>query len=168
MQPWLSGDAEKAYRVEDANVGVLGNQILKDTPYSVEVYSSELIKNKQARSLVEITKSDASIGILTDNLVNENGDPVIRGLQLDYANGNRIDGLNARVRASDLPLEHLERVEILKGASGFLYGFGAPGGIINYVLKRAHGSAFSEPEHTGDGQWSGADSWRCGRTAGRR
>ena len=70
MQPWLAGDAEKAYRVEEANVGVLGNKILKDTPYSIEVYSSELIKNKQARSLVDITKSDASIGILMpDNLV---------------------------------------------------------------------------------------------------
>ena len=49
-QPWLSGDADSAYRVEDANIGVLGNKILKDTPYSVDVYSSELIKNKQARS----------------------------------------------------------------------------------------------------------------------
>ncbi len=31
-QPWLSGDAEKAYRVEDANVGVLGNKLLQGHP----------------------------------------------------------------------------------------------------------------------------------------
>ena len=79
-QPWLSGDAEKAYRVEDTNVGVLGNKILKDTPYSIEVYSSDLIKNKQARSLADITKGDASISLMQDNLTTENNSLAIRGL----------------------------------------------------------------------------------------
>ncbi len=135
-QPWLAGGVEEAYRVEDANVGVLGNKILKDTPYSIEVYSSDLIKNKQARSLADITKGDASINLIVDDLVQENNALAIRGLQSSWQTGQRIDSLNARVVSNDLPLEHLERVEILKGASGFLYGFGAPGGIINYVLKR--------------------------------
>ena len=135
-QPWLSGDAEKAYRVEDANVSVLGNKLLKDTPYSIEVYSSELIKNKQARSLADITKGDASVSLMVDNTVHENESLAIRGVGPDWSTGQKIDGLNVRVRAVDLPLEHLERVEILKGAGGFLYGFGAPGGIVNYVLKR--------------------------------
>ena len=141
-QPWLSGDAEKAYRVEDTNVGVLGNKILKDTPYSIEVYSSDLIKNKQARSLADITKGDASISLMQDNLTTENNSLAIRGLIPDQFTGQRIDGLPTYLRAQDLPLEHLERVEILKGASGFLYGFGAPGGIINYVLKRPTDAPF--------------------------
>jgi len=29
-----------------------------------------------------------------------------------------------------------ESVEVLKGLSGFMYGFGSPGGIVNYVTKR--------------------------------
>ena len=136
MQPWLSGDAEKAYRLEDANIGVLGNKLLKDTPYSVEAYSSDLIKNKQARSLADITKGDASIGLLPDSLVNDRSRLRIRGLESDQIIGKAIDGLVASIDGLALPLEHLERVEILKGASGFLYGFGTPGGIINYVLKR--------------------------------
>ena len=141
-QPWLSGDAEKAYRVEDTNVGVLGNKILKDTPYSIEVYSSDLIKNKQARSLADITKGDASISLMQDNLTTENNSLAIRGIFLDQFTGSRIDGLPTYLRANDLPLEHLERIEILKGASGFLYGFGSPGGIINYVLKRPTDAPF--------------------------
>ena len=136
MQPWLSGDAEKAYRVEDVNVGVLGNKILKDTPYSVEVYSSDLIKNKQARSLADITKGDASIGLMEDNLKVENNVMQIRGVDPDWATGQKIDGLNVYARSRDIPLEHLERIDILKGAGGFLYGFGVPGGVVNYVLKR--------------------------------
>ena len=141
MQPWLSGDAEKAYRVEDVNVGVLGNKILKDTPYSVEVYSSKLIKNKQVRSLAGIAKVDASIGLTTDNLAHINRYPLIRGVTNDYTNGQQMDGLQTAAQV-DIPLEHLERVEILKGASGFLYGFGVPGGIINYVLKRPTDAPF--------------------------
>ncbi len=135
-EPWLSGDAEKAYRVEDVNVGVLGNKILKDTPYSVEVYSSDLIKNKQARSLADITKGDASIGLMGDNLKGENNVLSIRGLPSDVVAGQKIDGLNVYAHSKDIPLEHVDRIDILKGAGGFLYGFGRPGGVINYVLKR--------------------------------
>ena len=141
-EPWLSGDAEKAYRVEDANIGVLGNKLLQDTPYSIEVYSSDLIKNKQARSLADITKGDASISLMQDNLTTENNALAIRGLIPDQFTGQRIDGLPTFSKAKDMPLEHMERVEILKGAGGFLYGFGQPGGIINYVLKRPTDAPF--------------------------
>ena len=110
----MSGDAEKAYRVEDANVGVLGNKILKDTPYSIEVYSSDLIKNKQVRSLADIAKGDASMSLMPDNLVLENAYAPIRGLRLDYSTGQRINGLEARLRLVDLPLEHLERLKFLR------------------------------------------------------
>jgi iron complex outermembrane receptor protein len=36
----------------------------------------------------------------------------------------------------DYPLEAVETVEALKGATGFMYGFGAPGGAISYHTKR--------------------------------
>ena len=134
--PRFSGAAEDAYRMAGAHVGALGNRALKDMPYSIESFSQSLIENKQARSLADITKGDASVNLMPDNLVQENNTLAIRGMSPDFATGYKIDGMNARVRSSDLPLEHLERIEILKGASGFLYGFGRPGGIINYVLKR--------------------------------
>lgn len=132
----MGGSAEAAYRVKSASVGALGEKSLKDTPYSIEVYSRELMENKQARSLSDLTKADASISPMVGNIVTENLALAIRGVRPDFDTGQKIDGLNARVDAKDLPLEHLERVEILKGAGGFLYGFGTPGGIVNYVLKR--------------------------------
>jgi len=130
------GTAADAYRVERASTGALGEKSLKDTPYSIEVFSHELIENRQARSLADIAKGDASISLMPDNIVTENNTLAIRGLMLDGDTGQKLDGSNVRLRSSDLPLEHVERVEILKGASGFLSGFGQPGGIINYVLKR--------------------------------
>ena len=35
-----------------------------------------------------------------------------------------------------MPYEQLERVELLKGLGGFMYGFAQPGGLVNYVTKR--------------------------------
>lgn len=130
------GGADSAYRVKDANINVLGKKSLKDTPYSVEVYSSELMKNKQARSLADIAKGDASVDLLVDSLASENNQVNIRGLRVYGSLSKRVDGLIAIVRSGDLPVEHMERVEILKGASGFLHGIASTGGIVNYLLKR--------------------------------
>jgi iron complex outermembrane recepter protein len=130
------GSEDRAYSVKSAKVGALGDKSLKDTPFSIEVYSHELIENKQARSLADATKGDASVSLSNGNLTSENNSFAIRGIAPDFYTGQRIDGLATRSRAADLPLEHFESIDILKGAGGFLYGFGAPGGVVNYVLKR--------------------------------
>ena len=132
----MNGSAANAYRVGDVFAGALGNLSKQNTPFTIETYSEDYIANLQARSLGELTKFDAAISLSSNNLITENNAFSIRGINPDFDTGQKLDGMNFRSRAKDLPLEHLERVEILKGAGGFLYGFGAPGGIINYVLKR--------------------------------
>lgn len=132
----MDGSAANAYRVGDVFAGALGNLSKQNTPFTIETYSENYIANLQARSLGELTKFDAAISLSGNNLITENNAFAIRGISPDFDTGQKLDGMNFRSRAKDLPLEHLERVEILKGAGGFLYGFAAPGGIINYVLKR--------------------------------
>lgn len=132
----MNGSAANAYRVGDVFAGALGNLSKQNTPFTIETYSEDYIANLQARSLGELTKFDAAISLSSNNLITENNAFSIRGINPDFDTGQKLDGMNFRSRAKDLPLEHLERVEILKGAGGFLYGFAAPGGIINYVLKR--------------------------------
>lgn len=130
------GSADTAYRAKNATVGVLGEKSLQDTPFSVGVYSRELMENKQARSLADLTKGDAAIGLMVEKSVAESW-VGIRGIETDQYNGSKLDGMSYGMLFNELPLEHMERVEVLKGAGGFLYGFAAPGGTINYVLKRA-------------------------------
>ena len=60
----------------------------------------------------------------------------MRGLQLDWQNGFKIDGLPYIGYGITMPYDHFERVELLKGLSGFMYGFGTPGGVVNYVTKK--------------------------------
>lgn len=135
-QSVASGQASHAYRVSSVSTGALGTTTLQNTPFTIESFSQEYIENTQARSLADVTKFDAAISLSASDLMGENNAFNIRGITPDFDTGQKLDGMNLRSRAKDLPLEHIERVEILKGAGGFLYGFGAPGGIINYVLKR--------------------------------
>ena len=51
----------------------------------------------------------------------------------------------------DYPLESVENVRALKGLSGFMYGFGAPGGVISYTTKRPT----AEPMLTTEIGWRG-------------
>lgn len=130
------GSASMAYRQQNASVGVLGNKRIQDTPFTIENYSNDFMENIQARSISDVTKYDAGVSLSSGNLLNENNEFKIRGNFIDSDTGQRIDGLTAYNRASDLPIEHFESIEVLKGASGFLYGFGTPGGVVNYRLKR--------------------------------
>lgn len=149
------GSTASGYRVKSASVGALGEKSLKDTPYSIEVYSRELMDNKQARTLSEVVKGDAAVGLTTNTTVNEDNVLAIRGIGIDGDTGQKLDGLNFLSRASDLPLEHVESVEILKGAGAFLYGFAQPGGIINYRLKRPT----DEPVRSLSTQITDSGSW---------
>lgn len=130
------GTAAEAYRANTANTGVLGKTALRDTPYSIEVFTRDLIANKQARSIVEAGKGDASLTATRSGVASETAAISVRGLPLDNRYGYKIDGLNLYGFGVDLPLEHFESVEVLKGATGFLYGQAQPGGVVNYLSKR--------------------------------
>ena len=127
---------DSLYRVENTNLGAMGNKSLLDTPYSVDVVTRELMDNQQATSLVQALKNDASVSITSNNIGGLSSQIAIRGIPLDLLYGRKIDGLNIFGWSGDLPLEHFDQIQVLKGAGGFLYGFGQPGGIVNFVSKR--------------------------------
>lgn len=136
VQSTAPGSAGSAYRVEDASLGALGAKKLRDTPFTVDVFSRDLMDNKQVSSLADVLKGDAAITPNTNGINGLTTEIVVRGSTVDFYNSYKIDGLNMLGWSTELPLEHYESVEVLKGAGGFMYGFGAPGAIINYVSKR--------------------------------
>ncbi|WP_126283520.1 TonB-dependent siderophore receptor [Burkholderia stagnalis] len=129
----VQGSRPSLYAVPDVNVGALGAKDPKDLPLSVASYSAELIEAQRARTLMDVLKNDPSVqntavGGAMDNIS-------IRGFPVDWTNTMRRDGMPV-APYYDLPLENVERVDVLKGPSGFLYGVNSPGGTVNYVLKR--------------------------------
>lgn len=124
------------YRTTEASTGALGQRDLLDTPFSISPVTADLIANRQAIDINETFAADPGVTPVASGYVGESSGFAVRGLALDLLNGYKMDGLAIPNWGSDLPLEPFSQIELLKGPGGFMYGFGQPGGILNFVSKQ--------------------------------
>lgn len=120
--------ADRTYRVDTIRVGPLGDKALVDTPYSITVVPVNLAENQQLQNVRELFRYIPSVQ-------GENIRPQTRGLQAGVVQNTRIDGLNIAA-TTDYAIEQFDRIEVLNGLSGSLYGPASPAGTFNYVFKR--------------------------------
>ena len=116
--------------------GALGTRTQLDTPFSTTVVKSEDLAERQVSKLGDVFALDASVSDNSGAYSSWASYITVRGLPLDWQNAYRIDGKPFLSYTITLPYEHFEQIELLKGSSGFMYGFGSPGGIVNYVTKK--------------------------------
>ncbi|MGJ3700999.1 TonB-dependent siderophore receptor [Variovorax sp. AFSI2.2] len=116
--------------------GALGARSQLETPFSTTVVKSEDLAERQVSKLGDVFALDASVSDNSGAYSSWASYITVRGLPLDWQNGYRMDGKPFLSYAITLPYEHFEQIELLKGSTGFMYGFGSPGGIVNYVTKR--------------------------------
>lgn len=121
-----------------ARLGVLGNMDIMDAPFNVTSYTAELIDNRQARTLGDLLLSDPAVRFTTSN-----GHPYenfrIRGFDVNQ-NDIAFNGMFGVLPLGHVPLEFVERVEVLKGPNALFSGMapsGGIGGVVNLVPKRA-------------------------------
>ena len=117
-----------------ADITGFGDVPLKDVPISATVVGREQLRSVGARRLADLTQFDASVS----DAYNSPGywDYIsVRGFTLDNRYNYRREGLPISAETS-IPLDNKERIEILKGTSGIQAGTSAPGGLVNYVVKR--------------------------------
>jgi iron complex outermembrane receptor protein len=125
-----------SYHAADATAGALGTRSVLNTPFSIDAVTAELIQNRQAIDINEAFKGDAAATPLASGYSGEASGFAVRGLPVDLLNGYKLDGLTIPNWGADLPLEPFSQIELLKGPGGFMYGFGQPGGIVNFVSKQ--------------------------------
>ncbi|MDQ7985953.1 TonB-dependent siderophore receptor [Pseudomonas sp. G34] len=131
----IEEQASDGYRARSAAVGGFNEAELLDTPAAVTVVSRQLIDDQQARLLSDVLSNDASVGEAYAPIgYYENF--VVRGFSLNAANSYRLNG-RSLVGEQNVALENKQQVELLKGLSGLQSGVSEPGGLINYVTKRA-------------------------------
>jgi iron complex outermembrane receptor protein len=127
------GRAETGYRADTvSSVGALGARAIIDTPFSIALVPNELMQNIQAQSPDDIYKINPYTRTITPQSTGWSPVVSIRGFQ---SSDTAEDGLRRPYNHAAV-IEDKERIEILGGLSGFLYGAAAPGGMINYVYKR--------------------------------
>ncbi|MDH6165965.1 iron complex outermembrane receptor protein [Variovorax boronicumulans] len=117
-----------------ADVSGFGDVPLRELPLSATVIDSKQLNASGARRLADLTQFDSSV---TDayNAAGYWDYLTVRGFVLDNRFNYRREGLPISAETS-IPLDNKERVEILRGTSGIQAGTSAPGGLVNYVVKR--------------------------------
>ena len=129
----VTAQQPRLYETPDVNAGALGVRDMQDLPFSIGSYTTDTIENQRARTALDVLRNDPSVSPVTYGASFDG--VAVRGFSANTFNNVRRDGLLANVY-SDVPLENKERIDVLKGVSGFLYGVGDPSGLVNYVVKR--------------------------------
>jgi iron complex outermembrane receptor protein len=117
-----------------ADVSGFGDVPARELPLSTNVLTQAQMQAAGVRHLSDLTRLDAS----TTDSYNAAGYwdfLTIRGFTLDNRYNYRREGLPISAETS-IPLDNKERIELLKGTSGIQAGTSAPGGLVNYVVKR--------------------------------
>jgi iron complex outermembrane recepter protein len=124
LSPFEVTDRAEGYRADAAVSGLKYQVSPRDVPLNMTVFTSDIIRDFQPIDVNDIKLLSVS-----------HGGPfrgnVIRGFSVSR---EFVDG---HVYPSRFAYGHvLERVEIIKGPAGVLYGQTSPGGVINYIRKR--------------------------------
>lgn len=130
----VTGRAQELYRANDSSLATKTPTDIMDIPQSIQILPRQLIEDQAARQITDLYRSIAGISFFSYSGV------TFRGFRQDvvFYDGVRGDPFGG----FDIPqLFNIERVEVLKGPAGTLYGSGEPGGLINYVTKRPSAEA---------------------------
>jgi iron complex outermembrane receptor protein len=142
IKPSKIGSAEGGYRAESVSIGPLGNKDPMETPLSIYVVPGDILQNQPTTGMTALTKYvpsaqyEARGGMFI-------GRPQTRGFEGTISENNRMDGLNVTMTTA-YPMEQFERIEIMTGLGGSLYGPASPSGVFNLVLKRPTAKPYYE------------------------
>lgn len=123
------GRAETLYRVPSSSVGTRTDTPLEQVPQSIQVLPRELIEDQAARQVTDLYRSISGVSFFSYAGVTFRGFRQ-ENILYDGLRGDPYSGFSVP------QLFNIERVEVLKGPAGAVYGGGDPGGLINYVTKK--------------------------------
>jgi catecholate siderophore receptor len=127
------------YVIAKTTTATKTNTLLRDVPQSVSVVTQDIIKDQAIQSMAETVRYVPGMGISQGE---GNRDALV-------FRGNRstadffVDGIRDDVQYYR-DLYNIDRVEVLKGPNGMIFGRGGSGGVINRVAKEAGWSPIQE------------------------
>jgi outer membrane receptor for ferrienterochelin and colicins len=136
-------DTDVFYAGEITVTGTRTEKRLADSPVATEIITAEEIENSSAATVSQVLDD---YGLMYSS--NAMGDYIqMQGLGesrvLYLVDGKRIVGRVAqRINGDTLPLDNVERIEIVRGPQSVLYGSDGIGGVVNIITKKP-GDTFS-------------------------
>jgi catecholate siderophore receptor len=128
-----------SYFVAKTTTATKTNTLLRDVPQSVSVVTRAIIRDQSVQSMADTVRYVPGMGVSQGE---GNRDALVfRGNRSTgdfFADGIRDDVQYFR------DLYNIERVEVLKGPNGMIFGRGGAGGVINRAIKEADWNPISE------------------------
>ena len=118
-------------------------QSVKDAPASISVITQQDLQRRPVQNLKDVLREVPGVQ-LTNEGDNRKG-VSIRGLSSGYTlilvDGKRVNSRNAVFRHNDfdlnwIPVDAIERIEVVRGPMSSLYGSDALGGVVNIITKK--------------------------------
>jgi len=146
-----------------------------DAPVGMTTITAEDIARDTARSLPDLLSRLGGLYVR-----NNSGSPDYQidlrgfGVTGDQNTLVLLDGIRlnendlSSTKLSSIPLQSIERVEILRGSGAVLYGGGASGGTINIITKGPHAQRYDAQGYFGAGSYGTADARASVNLSGER
>ena len=120
------------------------NELLLDVPVAVTAYSGEQLDRQGALDITDIADTTPNVTLEVSRGTNSTLTPFIRGIGqqdpvagFEQGVGLYLDDVYLnRPQAAVLDIYDVERIEVLRGPQGTLYGRNTIGGAIKYVTRR--------------------------------
>ncbi len=119
-----------------------------EVPQHVSVITGEDIRDSGAKNLADVLNARAGSGVSGYGPQGQQQSASLRGSTIEQVlvlvDGVRLnDAMSGDVDLSLVPIENIERIEIVRGGMSALYGADAVGGVINIVTRKE-----AEEDHT--------------------
>lgn len=123
---------KQTYQVQRTSTATRTDTPLRDVPQSVTVITEDLIQDQAMQGMADVVRYVPGVQMAQGE--GHRDAPILRGNTSTadfFVNGVRDDVQYFR------DLYNVDRVEVLKGPSGMVFGRGGSGGLINRVTKQA-------------------------------
>lgn len=133
--------------------GTFQKHLFKETPVITEVISSKDLQKSGSSEISEVLRTQTGIEIGTG--IGQTQNVSLQGLRshqvLVLVDGERVSGkVDDALDINQIPVQSIERIEIVKGPMSSMYGSDAIGGVINIITKEArNGVTFIDAAVTG-------------------
>jgi outer membrane receptor protein involved in Fe transport len=128
------------------------NRLMSETPASVSVISKDMISASPAKTIEDLLLTQTGVQARRSVSIGEGipSDIIFRGIPGSLAATRTlilVDGIPTNASGTpflivnEIPLEAIDRIEIVRGPYSGLYGANAFGGVVNILTKEGYGKA---------------------------
>jgi iron complex outermembrane receptor protein len=143
--PLFINAQEKEVTLEEVVItGTRDVQEIRKIPANVTVITREEIEQSTAQTVIDVMRSEVGVVVRDFYGTGKTASADVRGFgetaplnTLVLVDGRRVNEIDlSGVDWTQIPLDQIERIEIVRGSGSVLYGDNAVGGVINIITKK--------------------------------